>query len=55
MVDIPRIIYSGMTKSLGKRASSDSLLAAFQWTGGEKPGVNVLFQLETKIACKIAK
>jgi len=28
MFDIPRIIFSGMTKSLGKRAFSDSLLVA---------------------------
>jgi len=28
MVDIPRIIFLGMTKSLGKRAFSDSLLEA---------------------------
>jgi len=28
IVDIPRIIFSGMTKSLGKRAFSDSLLVS---------------------------
>jgi len=43
MVDIPRIIFSGMTKSLGKRAFSDSLLGKHARTVHEGQGMGISF------------